>query len=352
MLSRRAAIATLLGFPVALVSLAYLWLAADNGTLWLFPVIVHESRRYSLTDTLLYFRHFLREIPITVLYAAASVGAFRAYGPTSIRGVRGTWALWLPCLLSALLVVTAGMQTVREWGTDVAFWELLQAYTRDDFFRYGSHWRFHFLSSIAYLAGAVSLASLLGYGIEGSFPRPCSRERKRWIGGTLLVMVALTVLFRPTLDPFVDPRYIGHQAREVVTHLLIALPLSFGALVAASRSGMTVEDGGSCGDGWGAGRYPAQSVGRSGKLPTDVAVALAAWVLLLTFLMIAAIATGASRRVRPDVPLSSLLAAHAFEHFLDYLMVLLLSIGLARATVRGADAGSRAGTGRSLGRAL
>lgn len=60
-------VAVLLFWIPALLFLgAYLWLAFDHGTLWVFPAIVHESGDYSLLQTVLYFRHVIRELPVTL----------------------------------------------------------------------------------------------------------------------------------------------------------------------------------------------------------------------------------------------------------------------------------------------
>jgi hypothetical protein len=40
-------------------------------------------------------------------------------------------------------------------------------------------------------------------------------------------------------------------------------------------------------------------------------------------------ATGAVEAARPGAALSSLVAAHAFEHFLDYVLVALLVLAMA-----------------------
>ena len=74
-MSTRTAFGALAGAPLAILVAGYVWLARDYGTPWLLPVVVHEGGRYTFAETILYCRHFLRELPVVTLYAAASVTA-------------------------------------------------------------------------------------------------------------------------------------------------------------------------------------------------------------------------------------------------------------------------------------
>jgi hypothetical protein len=300
----------LAGVPAATLLGAYMWMAHDHGTPWLLGVVVHENGRYTLAETMLYGRHFLRELPISGLYAAVSVGSFASYGPSGERMpsrlLRGA-ALGA----AALLVAGACLATARVSGGDVALRELLQAYVRDDEPPVpGAHWRYHLLSTPAYAAAAVLLASLLQRALEGRFRAPRPLPRARWLGGIAVTVAVLTVLCGPTAAPFLDPRHLGHQAREVGTHLLVTLPLSFAVLLA-------LQD-------------PAPSVA-GGERPRDALIAAGGGALVLGYLALGALLRGAGGTVRPGVALSSLVGAHFYEHGLDYVLVVLLVVGLGPA---------------------
>jgi hypothetical protein len=60
--------------PSLVLAASYLWLANDHGTLLLWNVIVHESGRYTFGQTVLYFSHFLREVPTAMAYALFLLG--------------------------------------------------------------------------------------------------------------------------------------------------------------------------------------------------------------------------------------------------------------------------------------
>lgn len=329
MRDRQRLVLALLAVPAAVLAASYAWLAADHGRLWLFPALVHESGRYSFAETLLYFRHFVRELPVTLVYAAASVGAYRAYGPSAAAGRPAPWLARGAAGLGASLVAVAAWATAHRWGARVTLDELLQGYTRDTLYAPGSHWRFHLASTVAYLAFAVALASGLGRALEGSWPRPRPEARLRWLGGTAAAVGALTLVFRPSAEPFVDPRFLGHQAREAVTHLLVTLPLSFAVLLGGAPGPPRTDPRSAAADG---GRPSARADGNPGtpSLPREVASALAVGLACVAFLATATIATGAVARARPAARLSSLAAGHVFEHGLDYLLVASLCAALAR----------------------
>lgn len=70
-----------------LVMGAYLWLALDHGTLWLFPTVVHESGDYTFLQTILYFRHVIRS-EHTVDYLLAACLVLTTWRPTATRDPR------------------------------------------------------------------------------------------------------------------------------------------------------------------------------------------------------------------------------------------------------------------------
>ena len=315
-MSRRAAAAVLFGIPALALAGAFAWLAVAHGTPRLLPVVVHENGRYTLAQTILYFRHFLREIPIVFLYALVSATAIRCYGP--VATMRGPRASRWPWLLAAALVVLAWIVTVRQWGAETAFRDLLQGYLTDDSYVYGSHWRAHVLSSIASLMAATVLAMALARAVDGSWPTQAG-----WIGWmrtfapALVLIAAATVVFHPTMEPFVARRYVLHEAREAVTHGIISLPLSFGVLLAA-----------------GFGRPPAEnleSAARPARMTWSRRTTVLLSVLMLGFagVLSALIVPGIAPSARAGgISWAARAPAHAFEHSLDYVLLVLLSLGL------------------------
>ena len=306
-MSARGTTIALWGLPVAALLGAYAWLAADHGTGWVWPVVVHEGGRYTLAETALYWRHFLRELPVAMLYAGAAVAAAAAYGPRATtapsRAVRAS-----ALAAAALRGGGAWLGAVRADGAGIAWYELLQSYLRDDEPPVpGAHWGYHLLSTIGYVAAAVVGAALLQRTIDGTSRPPARRRGLAIIGAA---MAALTLVAWPGAAPFADARYLGHQARELVTHVLVTLPLSFAVLAVVN--------------GWGARPGDAAAA----RIAPDVALAAGVAGVVLAYLATAAIRTGAARTARP-VPLSSLVGAHCWEHTLDYALVALLAIAWA-----------------------
>ena len=53
--------------------------------------------------------------------------------------------------------------------------------------------------------------------------------------GALVAFMAATLVFGVSAEPFRDPRFLGHQLRELVTHTLVTLPLALGTCFALAR---------------------------------------------------------------------------------------------------------------------
>jgi hypothetical protein len=294
--------------------LAWAWLAVEHGTPRLWNVVVHESGDYTLGQTILYFKHFLREIPTLVamaLFAAASFCGLQRE-PAHADGGRGFRVVGTVATLGAAAI--AVLAFAAEGGADgwpAAVRNFLQYYTRDDVSAYGSHWRFHWLSTL-WFAAAVSLAAqvwsrMTGIAVDTASRRPWQIAAWAWFLG-------LTLVFRPTLEPFTDPRFIGHQAREILTHGLVTLPLVIAVMCLFSGSNDE--------------RPRSQAAGDR----TMLALTAFAFVAIPVFLGISAIVGDAMSAGQTDSGLSAMVAAHFFEHLLDYVFVASLCAGFAGLT--------------------
>jgi hypothetical protein len=310
-----AAMGLLAGIPAATLLGAYGWLALDHGTPAVFAVVVHENGRLTLAETIFYWRHALREVPLAGAYAVASLAAVAAYGPHRTRAPSLRWRA--TALGGAVLVVVvAWTATARTLGTGVAWQELHQTHLDDGAaLQAGVHWRFHLLATVAYAAAAVVLAAGLCRGFDGGWRAPSRATRACATGALALVVLVPTGIWGLTAEPFADPRYLGHQAREVGTHLLVTLPLSFAALAAVG--------------GWRAGPGAA---GVQPRPVRDVTVAAVAAAVAVAYLGLGSVLADAARAARPGARLSSLVGAHYYEHALDYVLVTLLAIAFAPRT--------------------
>lgn len=300
-MTRRALVVALLAAPLALLSAALVWLLAEHGAAAFGAAAVHEDGRRTLLATILYPRHFLREIGPTTLCAAASCGALLTYGPAGAPGARRRWA----AVLALAMAVAAFGAAAAEAGVGVAAADLLQWYTRDDRAAYGSHWRSHLLAVVALLAAAVPIAAGLGRLLDGGWRQPDRHARRVWMGGVLAALALLTVLFRPTLEPFTAAGMVGHQARELATHGTITLAIAFAVLLALRRP-------------------PAAPPALAAAPAREVVVATVVAAGVTLYLGIAALVLDAGAAAPAGAPFSALLAAHALEHSLDYAFVALL----------------------------
>jgi hypothetical protein len=286
--------------PLLLLILSYAWLSVSHGTPWLWNVPVHESGHYTLGETVLFVRHHLREIPVDVAMALSLAAAIRVVSaPSTLRPVK--WPIWCALILTAGSFAASAAQE----GAGEALRDVLQYRTRDDDVGYGSHWRFHFLSTI-WFAVAAALLAAVSTG-TGRVLRAKRGSAGRRLNAALWgYIILLTVAFGFTTEPFTSNRYVGHQAREILTHGLITLPLVFSL---AWRP-----------DTDGAGPDAERSI-----LPVTVT----AWLLVIAipvFLAVAFAQGGLEETAQLSSGLAGVVAGHVFEHVLDYVLVALLTL--------------------------
>ncbi len=194
----------LLYLPLFVLSAAFLILCVHHGTAWPWNVVVHEDGRRTLLDTIFYFEHALAELPLDLLLSAAVAGAM----------------LWSAYCLAIDAVIVAG--AVIHSGARVAALYLFQFHTRDDEpMVYGSHWRYHLISQTALML----------------IPLAFVRRRNPILITTWSVFAALTIALGIDSSSFIDPRYLGHQARELFTHTLVTIPLALAMLTPRSAVG-------------------------------------------------------------------------------------------------------------------
>lgn len=204
----------LLFLAVGTLSLSYIVICVHFQTAWPWNVVVHEDGRRTLTDTVLYLEHALGELPLEILISATVAGSFLwLCGPAERMSI--------PVFAGAALLLDLGILLgafVRA-GTRTSLDFLLQYHTRDgESLVYGSHWRYHLLSQVALMVLATGLASVVcRTGRSGS---------RSLLIGAWAVYGILTLVFGVSGAAFRDPRYLGHQARELFTLTLVAVPLA------------------------------------------------------------------------------------------------------------------------------
>jgi hypothetical protein len=304
---RRLIIAACFAIPAVVLVASYVWLALDHGTLLLWDVVVHESGRYTLGETVLYFGHFLREVPIAVAYSLflLSVSGGPGLRGGSHRGRASSSPAGCVFLLAAAALVGASlMVTAREAGLGSALQDLLQYRTRDDLAGYGTHWRYHWLSTL-WFGALASVLPALTRRVPGL---PGLGASRFWTRAAWLYFIALTVIFGMSADIFADARYAGHQAREIMTHGPVTMLLGIGILLAWNPAGN------------------AETATRDIH-PWITKVLFGVVFLVPTHLAMISLSGDVMAQGQSELGLSAMVAAHYFEHSLDYMLVLFLLLG-------------------------
>ncbi len=310
-LGRRACLALALWGPIALLLAgSYVFLAVRHGRVNLFPVVVHENGTYTLTQTIFYFRHFLREILPTAMIAAGAVGAFQFHAPARAlepdhRSELRRVARWLGWGAIGFLAVTVGIAISQE-GAREALVDLLQYRTRDDRSEYGTQWQYHFLHLLDAIGFSVALAYLTR-GLSGQGEANSPRRGIKMLTVWFVAFAGLTLIFVPSLRPFNDPLYLAHQFREIATSRVLLLPAIFGLLLLLERKVLRATE-------WPP-IHPRRL--RQGVIWLVLVTGIPLWIYWR--LRHADVLSLAQRRTS----LAELYAAHNFEHCLDVLFALL-----------------------------
>ena len=297
-------------FPMFILFISYSYLAYELGTPFLFHAHIHESGTYTLLETVFYFDHFIREIPISVLTACMVAISFYLFSPLpehDVRRMLGIRKFTVPFLLFFLIVVIAG--ALLKNGFYSFFLDLFQYRTRDNMVSYGSHWHYHLLH-----IEFVFLVSLAVSFVYRGLTHMCSTRMNR-SGGTFLVIVQtciilFTLIFIPDIKPLTDTRYLAHQFREIVTHLSVTIPLAFAFLIMIEHKSYP---------------DPYVSPGASAFIKISVLLFIGAVVIPL-YILIQLSGRNIMAEAQTKSNYFNLLASHYFEHSLDYVFVSLLAV--------------------------
>jgi hypothetical protein len=299
--------------------LAFIVICLHVGTTWPWMRVVHEDGRRTLIDTILYFDHATRELPLDIILGICIGGcvflAFPQEEPQDAR--RGSIRrLVVVASITLLIVAVILVGTAAKGGTTLVFAELLQNHTRVGVPpEFGSHWRYHLLERLAMMLSSAGFAGMLLVFGNGRHVQH-SRLGLAIVAGSLGVYLAVTFIFSggrlALMQPFRDPRYLGHQAREVLTHALVTVPMAWGVCILMLKMKTSVS---------------AKPL--SGAVPTSATIvgamiAGAAGVLLAIYVCLAAWMSGAVSRGQTTDPVT-LIFPHFFEHSFTYLVVVMIA---------------------------
>jgi hypothetical protein len=298
--------------PIGTLVVSYAVICSHTGTAWPWTEVVHEDGRRTLLQTVFFFEHATRELPLDFLLGAAVAGAMLVfYFPGRMRDEETQKRC--SCLrqrflaLSFLVIILIVNGAAIMGGGREVVDNLSQLHTRPGApLVWGSHWRYHLLERLATILLAFSVVGMHRL-VTGVAPATSVRAGLLFLGITLAAFVGLTGLFGLTLEPFREATYLGHQARELFTHTLVTLPLALGVCFWLART--IAADGMAA---WpGRRRWPIYVSGACG-------VFLGVYLALGT-LLTKAHALGQSKS------LVTLIFPHFFEHSFTYLVVPLIA---------------------------
>jgi hypothetical protein len=292
--------AVLFAVPGAVLVAAYGWLALDHGRLALWSTQVHENGRLSLGQTVFYFGHFMREVPVDValalFLAAGFAGARRDLGGPCVP--RAATRAWTVSAAAALFVGLAFAFAAAQNGADSALADLLQYRTREAVSVYGSHWHYHWLSTL-WLGLAAPLAARVALGRVNHDPLAGMVGPLTWIAWGYFV--AMTAVWGLTEEVFTSVRFAGHQAREIATLAVVTTPLTLGVLWCMT------------------GR---QSAALTSLVPTRATwLRVSLMVVIVVWLAVVMASGDVMSEGQSDNGLAAMVAAHVFEHGLDHVLV-------------------------------
>lgn len=213
------------GIPAAVLLASVLAIALAHGTWRVWVPIVHEDGSRNLLATVFYFAHAARELPIDIVLGVAGGAAMAAAAPVAPSPWvdRRRWIVGAAAG-AALLAILAGSQLTVGAAETAA--NLAQMPTRaGEPPVWGRHWQYHLLSR-----GAAMLLALTGAAALRARQTPHARmagSSSAYVAVALIYLL-LTLLFRPSTDPWIDPLFLGHQARELFTQSLTTVPLALG----------------------------------------------------------------------------------------------------------------------------
>lgn len=312
--------------PALTYLMSYLYLALYHGRLWLWPVVVHESGRYTLLETTFYASHFLGHVPVLVTIAFLLAGSWLCMSPGVAVGSASSLR-WLAVGLMVLLAASVAI-SLAHFGSDDTLSFVLQLKQRPDLYTEGGAWNLHLPSTMLQVL-LIPCAVWAARCLAGR-PVVWSGRGIGLLATAAVILVAMTWLANARPPAAVaavwsDPRYLAHSVRELATFPLTYYPIPLAVLLWRER--------------------PRAEHPVSRRLP-EALIATAAVVFVLGFSVQVWISLAndvGSLAQRPafarggELSIPYLLASHSFEHVLDSIFFALVALLLVRAFQPGSE---------------
>ncbi len=313
-------VAILLGLPMLYLAVSYGYLVRWHRKAWLLRTIIHENGRLTLLGSVFYFDHFVACVPMVTVFALCTAGgvAVTAQVPAHVDVAGARLAALLLLGAATMLIVAAFIAAVLTVGWQRTIDYTLQRIERDGVLSKGGNWNQLQLSNVPIAVGTIGAASTLrwlGAEVGASGDASLFGSGIACIAAGIALLVGLGVLCWCSWEAFRNPRWLAHSMREVATFPLTGIPIALASIV------LTV--------------HALFGVGTWSVQPSWLAlllVGVAGGIVALEFAAVRDVDVLAIAQkpsfANEGMSIPYLLAAHVFEHLLDFVLLALMAAGL------------------------
>lgn len=313
-------LAILLGLPVLYLVVSYGYVAWRHQKPWLLRTIIHENGRLTLLGSVFYFDHFVACVPMVTVFALCTAGgvAVTAHVPPHVDVARARMVAVFLLAAAAVLIVAAFIAAVFSVGWQRTIDYGLQRIERDGVLSKGGNWNQLQLSNVPIAiatVGAASMVRLLGGGAGASGNSSLCGGGIACIAAGIALLVGLSLLCWCGWEAFRNPRWLAHSMREVATFPLTGIPIGLASIVLTAHALA------------GPGTWSVQP-----NWPALLLVGVAALIVAVEFAAVRHVDVLAIAQkpsfAHEGMSIPYLLAAHVFEHLLDFVLLAFMAAGL------------------------
>jgi hypothetical protein len=312
----------LLLLPVIYYAISYIYVAKWHGRIILWNVLIHENGRLTLKESLFFFDHFISAMPKVIFYAFFIACGFSLDGsiPAGIKASRSGFIALLLFAGAGFFVLLAFILSISKVGWRRTTDCLLQRVERDEVESKGGSWNQLQVSNIPLYLMMFSASFFMNSFTGDSNPAEYTLLKT----GTLICVVAGVLLwiipsiyFWPGWRAFMNPRWTAHGIREIATQPFILLPTALFVILLIHQE-LT--------DSYYSTWYL--------KIPfLSIFLFIIGTLIVIGQLILLRKHSIHEMAQKPEfapdgLPLSYLLCAHSFEHFLDLVFIALFTGGI------------------------
>ena len=289
---------------------SYAYLAWYHNELFIWDTIVHESGKLTLYQTTFYTSHFLGHLLVYLVVSLLFVGY---YLTMSQQPARSSKAWRMPAVCVVLVLLFAFVHSEIEFGHE-STWNYLTQKMQDENnnFPGNGSWNLHLLSTITMVFTIPFYLALVLTFMRKKIV--LKGEGAGFITAAVLLIVVITTIingdfFSTLIDLGTDNRHLAHSVREIATFGLTYFPLTL----------VVIQPHLSAGD-----HKPSLTL-----LLITFIVALGPVLYQVIMPLqegIDNLAQAPSFTKGEGLGITYLLASHFFEHFVDSLFFLSLSL--------------------------